>query len=83
MGEYEVAKPTCKSTVLRCKKSECVQDPIGLVRDWEQLYFLDAPTAQQKPVTEEDVVSRYRQNGSRAKVLGAVYTPPRVAIAVA
>ncbi len=29
------------------------------------------------------VVGRYHENGSRAKVLGAVYTPPRVAAALA
>jgi adenine-specific DNA-methyltransferase len=82
MREYEVAKPTCRSTALRRKKSERVQHPIGLVRDWEQLYFLDVPVARQEPDTGE-VESRYHQNGSRAKVLGAVYTPPRVATALA
>jgi adenine-specific DNA-methyltransferase len=64
------------------KKSDQVQRPIELVRDSEQLYLLEAPVARQAPDTEE-VVSRYHQNGSRAKVLGAVYTPPRVATALA
>lgn len=68
--------------MLHRKKSYCVQHPIKLVRDWEQLYLLDAPLGRQKPVAE-DVVSRYHQNGSRAKVLGAVYTPFRVAAALA
>lgn len=82
MREYEVAKSTQKPKVLRCKKSDHFQRPIELAEDWEQLYLLDTPVARQKPVAE-DVVSRYHQNGSRAKVLGAVYTPPRVAAALA
>jgi adenine-specific DNA-methyltransferase len=82
MRECEVTKPTRKPRVLRYKKSDPVQRPIELVRDLEQLYLLEAPVTRQKPDTEE-VVSRYHQNGSRAKVLGAVYTPPRVATALA
>jgi adenine-specific DNA-methyltransferase len=82
MREYEVAKSTQKPKLLRRKKSYCGQHPIELIRDWEQLYLLDLPLARQKPVAE-DVISRYHQNGSRTKVLGAVYTPPRVATALA
>ena len=81
MRECAIAKPTRKSRVLRCKKADRIQRPLELAEDWEQLYLLDAPVARQKPDTE-DVVSRYHQNGSRAKVLGAVYTPPRVAAAL-
>jgi len=81
MRECAVAKPTRKSRVLRCKKSDRVQRPIELAEDWEQLYLLEATVARQK-IDTEDVVSRYHQNGSRAKVLGAVYTPPRVAAAL-
>jgi len=82
MRECEVAKPTRKPRVPHCKKSDRDQLPIELAEDWEQLYLFDTLVARQKPDTE-DVVSRYRQNGSRAKVLGAVYTPPRVAAALA
>jgi adenine-specific DNA-methyltransferase len=82
MRDCEVSKPSRKSKGLPYKKSDFVQHLIGLVRDFEQLYLLEAPVARQKPGTEE-VVSRYHQNGSRTKVLGAVYTPPRVATALA
>lgn len=82
MRECAVAKPKRKPTVLRCKKADRVQRPIELAENWEQLYLLDAPVARQKTDTE-GVVSRYHQNSSPAKVLGAVYTPPRVAAALA
>ena len=82
MRQCKVAKSTQKPRVFRYKNSDRVQRSIELVRDLEQLYLLEAPVTRQKPDTGE-VVSRYHQNGSRAKVLGAVYTPPRVAAALA
>jgi adenine-specific DNA-methyltransferase len=82
MRKTEAAKTTRKPKVLHYKKSNHIRCPVELVRDPEQLYLLEAPVTRQKP-GEEEVVSRYRQNGSRAKILGAVYTPPQVATALA
>lgn len=82
MRKRTIAKPTAKSKVFCSKKKHHVHRPIELAEDMEQLYLLDVPAASATPDTG-DVLSRYQQNGSRAKVLGAVYTHPRVAAALA
>lgn len=52
-----------------------------VLRDGEQLSFaaLPVPRPSFEPL---DSAHRYRKNGAREKVLGAVYTPPRVAAAL-
>lgn len=51
------------------------------LRDEEQLAFTGVPAIHPK-VVEIDTSHRYRKNGAPEKVLGAVYTPPRVAAAL-
>lgn len=51
------------------------------VRETEQLNLL-AGEFERRPVNYADDLHRYRKNGAREKVLGAVYTPPRVAAAL-
>jgi adenine-specific DNA-methyltransferase len=82
MRKRAAPKPTHKSKVFRYKKATRVQRPIELAQESEQLYLLPVHVARPEGHTE-NLVSRYRQNGSRQKMLGAVYTPPRVAAALA
>ncbi|MBI2924735.1 MAG: N-6 DNA methylase [Verrucomicrobia bacterium] len=51
------------------------------LRDAEQLALTAIPDGP-LPVSYLDTGHRYRKNGAREKVLGAVYTPPRVAAAL-
>ena len=50
------------------------------LKDEEQLAFKALPQA--KSVSYFDTAHRYKKNGAPEKVLGAVYTPPRVAAAL-
>ena len=50
------------------------------LKDEEQLAFSAIP--QEKSVSYFDTAHRYKKNGAPEKVLGAVYTPPRVAAAL-
>jgi adenine-specific DNA-methyltransferase len=51
------------------------------LREGEQLAFAAIPEGRTL-VRDFDTTHRYRKNGAREKVLGAVYTPPRVAAAL-
>jgi len=51
------------------------------LREDQQLGFATMPESR-SPVRDFDTAHRYRKNGAREKVLGAVYTPPRVAAAL-
>ena len=51
------------------------------LREGEQLAFATIPESR-AVICDFDTAHRYRKNGAREKVLGAVYTPPRVAAAL-
>ena len=51
------------------------------MREGEQLAFAAIPEGRTL-ARDFDTAHRYRKNGAREKVLGAVYTPPRVAAAL-
>ncbi|MBI4024045.1 MAG: N-6 DNA methylase [Verrucomicrobia bacterium] len=64
-----------------CRYSATSRAGGSILGEEEQLQLLDEPLALPPPVNG-DSAHRYRKNGAREKVLGAVYTPPRVAAAL-
>ncbi len=52
-----------------------------ILREGEQLAFGSLPESR-TIIHAFDTAHRYRKNGAREKVLGAIYTPPRVAAAL-
>jgi adenine-specific DNA-methyltransferase len=71
-------KPPTQTASKKPTKYPAHREQVMLLRDGEQLALANIPTFQ-RVVSEHDTSHRYRKNGAREKVLGAVYTPPRVA----
>ena len=79
-------KSAAKKSSSVCKLPQAIKYPPhrsqarGL-REGEQLAFAAIPESR-AVIRDFDTAHRYRKNGAREKVLGAVYTPPRVAAAL-